>query len=98
MAIVSVARWKGNLEQALPLVREVAEGLKRHGAVSVRVGPCYSGPHAGQTFTAVSFPDWEAFANGQRALVEDQQLRQVYAEATKIMELQERSLIVAQDL
>jgi hypothetical protein len=97
MAVVVVARWKGDLEQATPLVKEVASGLKRHGAVSVHVGPCYSGAHAGQILTAVSYPDWETFGKAQQALATDPQLKQPYSEATKIMEIQERSVIVAED-
>jgi hypothetical protein len=98
MAVIVVARWTGDFEQAKPLVKEVASGLKRHGALSVRVGPIYSGAHAGQTLTAVSFPDWETFGKGQQAMVSDPQLQKPYSEATKILELQERNVILAEDI
>jgi hypothetical protein len=44
MAIVSVRRWKVSAEQAMPLARQGAPILKRHGATAVRAGPCHAGP------------------------------------------------------
>jgi len=98
MAIVSVSRWKSSLEQALPLAREVASILKAHGATSVRCGPCYSGPDAGQVYVAISFADWATFGRVQQALSTDPQWQRLYAEALKIGELQDRSVIVAEEL
>jgi hypothetical protein len=98
MAIVAVSRWKGNLEQALPIAKEVAPILKAHGAVSVRVGPCYSGPHAGQLFVAITYADWASFGRGQQALATDPQMQRLYAQASKTAELQDRMVIVAEDV
>jgi uncharacterized protein DUF6854 len=98
MAIVTVSRWKGNQEQTLPLAREAAPILKKHGATSVRVGPCFAGPDAGQTYVAVTFPDWAAFGRAQQALSTDAQWRSLYAQASKVGELQDRSIIMAEEL
>ena len=43
MAIVVVSRWKGNYAQALPIARQAAAILKRHGASSAQIGPGHSG-------------------------------------------------------
>ena len=98
MAVVVVARWKGNLEEAMPRVKEVAALLKARGAVSARIGRCHSGPHAGQVFSAVVFPDWENFGKAHDALATDHAMRTAYAEALKLLELQERSVLVADEL
>lgn len=98
MAIVSVSRWKVSAEQALPIARQVAPMLKAHGATSVRFGPCYSGPDAGRVYVAITFPDWATFGRAQQALSTDAQWQRLYAEALKTGELQDRSLIVAEEL
>jgi uncharacterized protein DUF6854 len=98
MAIVNVSRWKGNLAQAMPLAKEAAAIVKKHGAAYMRMGPCYSGPHAGQLYIAISFADWATFGRAQQALAADVNFQKLYAEASKVVELQERSLLVTEDL
>jgi hypothetical protein len=98
MAIVNVSRWKGNLAQAMPLAKEAGSIVKRHGATSMRMGPCYSGPHAGQLYIAIAFADWETFGKAQQALAADANFQKLYAEASKVVELQERSILVTEDL
>jgi hypothetical protein len=72
--------------------------VKRHGAVSIRIGPCYSGPHAGQLYIAITFADWASFGRAQQALATDADFQGLYAEGLKAVELQERSLLVTEDL
>jgi putative AlgH/UPF0301 family transcriptional regulator len=98
MAIVNVSRWKGNLAQAMPIAREASAILKQKGAASVRMGTCYSGPHAGQLYIAISYADWATFARVQQALADDANFQSLYAQALKVVELGERSLLVVEDL
>jgi putative AlgH/UPF0301 family transcriptional regulator len=98
MAIVNVSRWKGNLTQATPIAREAGAIVKQHGAVSMRMGTCYSGPHAGQLYIAIAFADWETFGKAQQVLAADENFQRLYAEALKLVELEERSLLVTEDL
>jgi len=98
MAIISVSRWKANFEQALPLAREIAPILKRHGATSVRAGPCFAGADAGKVYVAITFPDWAGFGRAMQAAAADPEYRRVYAEALKLGELQDRSVIVSEEL
>jgi hypothetical protein len=98
MAIVSVSRWKASAEQARPIARQVAPILKRHGAIAVRFGPCYSGADAGSVYVAITFPDWAGFGKTMQALSADADWQRLYGEALKIGELQDRSLIVAEEL
>jgi len=63
MAITAVSRWKGNQEETSRIAREIAPILKRHGAVSVRWGPCHAGAYAGQMFAAIAFQDWATYVS-----------------------------------
>jgi len=38
MAVIVVARWKGDLQEAMPRVKEVGAFLKARGAISVYAG------------------------------------------------------------
>jgi hypothetical protein len=98
MAITVVSRWKGKQEDALPIAREAAPILKNHGATAFRLGYCHSGPYAGQIFTALIYPDGETYGRAMQALSEHAQYQRLLAEASKVAELQERSVIVTQDL
>jgi hypothetical protein len=98
MAITTVSRWKGDREKAFPIARGIAPMLKRHGAVSVRFGDCHSGPYAGQMFVAITYPDGATYGRALQAQSEDAQFQKAYAEASKIAELQDRSVLVTQDL
>ena len=97
MAVVVVSRWKGN-PQGMRIFREGAPNLKRHGAASIRVGLCWAGPHAGQIFGAITFPDWEAYGKSVQALLTDPESQRIYGEITKAFELQERSILMVEDL
>lgn len=94
MAIVVESRWKGSYEQALPFVREASSILKGAGATSVRAGVCHSGPGTGLIYTAVTFPDWAAYGKVQQ----NADFRRVFAEFLKVVELQDRSFIVGEEL
>ena len=69
MAIVVVSRWKGPND--LTLSRQAGPLFKKHGAVSVRIGFCYSGQYTGQLIAAVAFPDWAAYGSGMQAAMAD---------------------------
>jgi hypothetical protein len=97
MAITVVSRWKGD-PQNIRLVREIAPILKKNGAVSVRWGLCHAGANAGESFGAIIFPDWATYGSAMQALSDDAEYKRIYAEATKSFELQERSVIVTEDL
>ena len=98
MAITSVSRWKGNQEETSRIAREIAPILKRHGVTALRWGTCHTGAYAGQMFAALVFPDWATYGRAMHALSEDADYQRIYGEATKIAELQERSVLVTQEL
>jgi len=97
MAVVVVSRWKGS-PQDVRLFREGVANLKKHGAVAVRVGQCWVGPHAGQVYGAITFPDWEAYGKSVQALTTDPESQRIYGEIAKAFELQERSVLMVEDL
>ena len=99
MAIVVLSRWKGSYEQALPIARQATAILKRHGATSSRIGPCHAGPGTGLIYTAVTYPDWATYGSAQQATqAAGSEFQRVMAEAAKVVELQDRSVIVAEEL
>jgi hypothetical protein len=97
MTITVVSRWKGDPKNT-QLAKEIAPVLKRHGAVSVRLGFCHVGAYAGETFGAVIFPDWATYGSAMHALWEDADYNRVIGELSKTFELQERSVLVTEDL
>lgn len=98
MAIIALGRWKGNYAQVLPIAREAAAFLKRHGATSVLIGSHHTGPATGQIYIATTYPDWATYGGTQQARAADAEFQRVFAELTKIIELQELSFIVAEEL
>ena len=97
MAVTSVSRWKGNPEDT-HLAKEAAPIFKKHGAVSVRLGLCTSGAYAGQTFGVITYPDWATYGQAMQGLSEDADYKRILGEISKAFELQERSLMVIEDL
>ena len=98
MAITAVSRWKGKLEDALPIAREIAPLLKNQGATAVRLGYCHSGEYTGQVYAAIIFPDWATYGRAMQALSADAQYQRIFADALKIADLQDRSVIITQDI
>ncbi|MBV8120468.1 MAG: NIPSNAP family protein [Alphaproteobacteria bacterium] len=98
MAITIVSRWKGKLEDALPRAKEVAPLIKRHGATSVLLGYCHSGAFTGQISIVATFPDMATYGRAWQAISEDAHYQRILAEASNIAELQDRSVIVTQEL
>jgi len=94
MAIVVLSRWKGSYEQALPILRKASPIMKEAGATSVRAGVCHSGPGTGLIYTAITFPDWATYGR----LQENAEFRPVFAEYLKVAEVQDRSIIVGEEL
>jgi hypothetical protein len=97
MAVVSVSRWKGNFGDTR-LAKEVAPVLKKHGALSVRLGSCHSGAYAGQVFGVITFADWESYGKAMQGLSTDPEYQRVYGDMTRTFELQERSVMSVEEL
>jgi|SRR5271167_1842281 len=98
MSITVVTRWKGNQEEGLRIARQVAPLLKKQGATSVRFGYCHAGAYTGHLSLATIYPDGATYGKATQALSEDPQAQRILAEALKIAELQDRSVIITQDL
>jgi hypothetical protein len=97
MAVVSVSRWKGN-PQDTSLAKEIAPVLKKHGAVSVRLGNCFAGAYAGQVFGVISYPDWETYGKAMQSLTTDPEYQRIMTGLTSTFDLQERWLASIEDL
>lgn len=96
MAVVIVTRFKGN-QDFTPRMKQAAGILKKHGAKSVRGGRCHAGAYAGQVTIATAFSDWTSYGKGMDGLMADPEWQAFQVAATKEFELQDRSLIAAED-
>jgi len=57
-----------------------------------------AGAYAGETFGAIIFPDWATYGRAMQALWEDPEYKRIIAELSKAFELQERSVLVTEEL
>jgi hypothetical protein len=96
MAIIVITRWKSDQDHT-PFMKEGAAILKGHGAISVRAGRCYSGEYTGQVIAATTFPYWATFGRSAQALYADPEWQKFLTEATKVAELQDRSIVVGEE-
>ena len=96
MAIIIITRFKGNQDH-VPLVREGAAILKRHGALAVRGGRCFSGEYTGQVFVATTFADWPSWGRAGQALSTDAAWQKFQTDASKVFEIQDRSIVIGED-
>lgn len=97
MPITVLSRWKGDLQNA-KLAKEIAPILKRHGAVSVRLGFLARWHACRGDLRGDRFPDWASYGRAMQAVWEDPEYKQILAELSKAFELQERSILVTEDL
>ena len=94
MAVVVVSRWKGSYEQALPILREASPIMKEAGATSVVAGVCLAGPETDLIYTASTYPDLAAYERSRG----NASFRRVFAEFLKVVQVQDRSIIVGEEL
>ena len=78
----------------MPLRKEGISLLKKHGAVSHRFGFYHSGPHVGQMYVVVGYPDLATHERAMIRMSQDAEWQRVAGETEKIAPLQEMSLAV----
>jgi hypothetical protein len=81
----------------IPLRKEGVSLLKKHGAVSHRFGYYHSGPHTGQMYVVVGYPDLATHERAINGMSQDADWQRVAGEIEKIAPLQEMSLTVITD-
>jgi hypothetical protein len=96
MAIVVVSRWEGPND--LTLARSAAPLFKKHGAISVRAGTCYSGEYTGQLVVVLTYADWATYGNAMQTMAADPDYQRLLADAAAGFDLQDRSIIVADEI
>ena len=96
MAVKMIIRRKAEYQDARlePLRREGVPLLKKHGATSHSYGYYHSGPHAGQMFVLVDYPDLAAHERAMAGMKQDADWQRVANELEKIAPLQELSVAV----
>jgi len=96
MAVIVVTHFKGHRD-FVPLVRQAAALLKRHGALSVRAGRVQAGPDAGEIVVATTVADWPTYGRFMQGITTDPEWRKVYGEFARNFELRARSVIAAEE-
>jgi len=97
MKVTSLTRWKGNPTEAIPAAKAARSFFERAGAEYVSLSIIHTGKHAGQLFVILRYPDWETYAKSLQAMASDPEFARAYADALRVVELQERTLIVDTD-
>jgi hypothetical protein len=96
MAIVHIVRAKGPND--LTLAREAAPLLKKHGALSVRIGYGFAGQYMGQVVAAVTFRDWESYGRAMQSITADPDYQRLMTELTKTFEIVDRSIVTGEEV
>lgn len=96
MSVTLVSRWKGEGDHGALLKKEVPL-LKKHGAISIKAGRCFSGSYAGELVCSAAFPDWVTYAKAIEALITDADYMKAWGEFTAKFELADRALIVGEE-
>ena len=98
MPIISVTTVKADHEQAHRIITKMAPLIKQHGATSVLFGICHSGSRTGTVSVANMYPDWQAYGRAAQGMLDDKEFQGLLAEAAKVGEIVERSIMVMQEL
>ena len=96
MPVTIVTRFKGK-DDHTPFAKNAAAILKRHGAQWVRGGRCLVGGHTGEVMIATTFADWAAYGRAMQGLLADPDWQKLQAEVQRVFDVQDRSLIAAED-
>ena len=76
------------------LRREGVGLLKKHGAISHKFGFYHSGPHSGQMYVVVGYPDAATQERAMKSLAEDADWTRVAGEIERLAPLVEVSVAV----
>lgn len=57
---------------------------------------CHTGPHTGQIYLLVTYPDWTTYGRAQQAIAADAEIQRLSAEVPKVAEFLERTIFVAE--
>ena len=99
MAVVTFSRYSGgNRDALIPLGKQSKAFHEKAGAEWLRVSLIHTGPHAGQWLVSIRWPDWAAYGKGQQTLAGDAAFQKVMAEVGKLVQLQDRMVVVSVDL
>jgi hypothetical protein len=72
--------------------------LKKHGAISHRIGAYHSGPYAGQMYIVIEYPDLATLEQAMQKMQNDPEWKTVGDEVEKLAPLLEASVaIVAEE-
>jgi hypothetical protein len=96
MSVDMIVRRNGDYkdDRLIPLRREGIGLLKKHGAISHRFGFYHSGPHAGQMYVAVGYPDVATQERAMKGMSDDPDWKRVAGEIEKLAPLQESYITV----
>jgi hypothetical protein len=100
MSVDMIVRRNGDYQdpRLLAVRKEGVPLLKKHGAVSHRIGAYHSGPHAGQKYVVIGFPDVVTQQQAIQKMSNDPDWKRVGDEIEKLAPMLEISVaIVAEE-
>lgn len=96
MPVNMIVRRKSDYQDVrlVPLRREGIAFLQKHGAISHSFGYYHSGPHAGQMYVVVGYPDLATHERAIQGMAQDADWQRVADQIEAIAPLQEMSVAV----
>lgn len=99
MSVDMIVRRNGDHkdDRLIPLRREGVGLLKKYGAISHRFGFYHSGPHAGQMYIVIGYPDVATQERAMKKMSDDPDWKRVAGEIERLAPLQESYVTVITD-
>jgi hypothetical protein len=99
MPIVQFTRFKTDKpDDMIRIVRQAKKIFEKHGAEFLRLSRFHTGVWAGELLVTTRYANWEVYGKVQEAVAKDPEFAQVWADGTKISQLQGRNIAVSIDL
>jgi hypothetical protein len=99
MSIVQFTRFKSDkTEEMIQIARRAKKIFEKHGAEFLRLSRFHTGVWAGEWLVTTRYASWEVYGKVQEAVAKDPEFAQLWAEGTRISELQGRNIAVGIDL
>ena len=99
MPIVQFTRFKTDKpDDMIRIVRQAKKIFEKHGAEFLRLSRFHTGVWAGELLVTTRYAKWEVYGKVQEAVAKDPEFAQVWADGTKISQLQGRNIAVSIDL
>lgn len=102
MSIQVVSQWQlqtgKTITEVTGIAKDAAQIHKQYGASYMRLGQIRTGQNVGQFYTIISYDDYEAFAEAQDRLNNDQAYQAILRQANATAIMKDRQILESQEL